>query len=100
MNRKLVTQMLVLVLSMTTTRAYADNTKPTCQTVLESCDQVVKLQQVQIQTRDNALADYAVMSKKEADDLAEANRKIDAWYRNPWVWAAVGLGAGLYLGKK
>ena len=40
------------------------------------------------------------MTKKQADDLAEANRKIDAWYRSPYLYLALGLGAGLYLGKK
>jgi len=103
MMLRLTTLTLLLSLSLTTTKAYCDSTTPsapTCPQVLKAADQVIQAQQQQILTRNNALEDYGVMTKKQADDLAEANRKIDAWYRSPYLYLALGLGAGLYLGKK
>lgn len=80
---------------------YADTkTTPSCKDVISACDKALTAKDAQITARDQTVSDLKVMSKKQADELQSANDKLNSWFRNPWLILAVGVGAGIYLGRK
>lgn len=75
-------------------------TTPTCNQVIQACDKALADKDAAIKSRDKELSQYQIMSKAQADEIAAKDRELSAWWRNPYVWGVVGLGLGIYLGKK
>lgn len=87
--------------------SYATNTSPnipkksvSCGDVIRACDDALQKAQGQIDLRDMEILKYDVMSKTQADQIAEKDRQLNAWYRSPWLYLGLGLAGGLYLGKR
>lgn len=67
-----------------------------CSSLIQACDKALADKDAAIKARDVQLGDYAKLTKEQADQIASDK----AWYRSPWLYIAIGLGTGLYLGKK
>ncbi len=87
----------LLVMMSTTTNSYAN---PTCKEVIRAADKALAAQKAQIDIRDKELAQYAIMTKAQADELASDTAKLGAWYRSPYLYLFLGLAAGVYVGKR
>ena len=104
---KLTTALLLLTLP---TSSFAANTStppnatpkqaPSCLSIIKACDADLVAKDEQIKDRDNTLAQYDVLTKKQADDIASKDRQLGAWYNQKWVWVLIGAGATAYLIKK
>lgn len=84
-------------LSVSTTSLAAP---PTCDDVLNSCDSALKAKQ-----RELDLADLGVKIRDEdRERLQKENTQLrdrgQAWYSNPFVFAALGVIAGAYIGAR
>lgn len=88
--------MLLLTMSMSIS-AYAT---PTCEEVIRAADKALAAKQDQISARDVTIGDLKIMTKAQADEIAAKDRQLSAWYRSPYLWVVVGLGVGLYVGRK
>jgi hypothetical protein len=36
-------------------------------------------------------------ARRQADERAKAEAELHAWYRNPWLWGALGVGVGGFI---
>lgn len=74
--------------------------KVSCDEVLNACDAALKAK-----SRELDLADLGVKIRQtEMERLQTQNAKLlergASWYDNPFIWAAIGVIAGTYIGAK
>lgn len=73
---------------------------PSCEQVLDACDAALKAKQRELDLADLGIKirdEHRVELQKENARLREES---GAWYRNPFVWAAIGVIAGTYVGAR
>jgi hypothetical protein len=84
---------------MMTPRAALAET-PACPDVLRACDAALKAKQRELDLADLGIQyrqDEVVRLQKENTQLRE---RSGAWYSNPFVWSAIGVIAGTYIGAR
>lgn len=88
----------MIVSSVSTTKT-VQAAGPSCDDVLNSCGLTLKAKQRELDLADLGIKirddDRAVLQKENAD-LRSAD---SAWYRNPFLWATIGLFVGSRIAK-
>lgn len=83
--------LLVTSISLNTTISRAETT---CKDVIKKCDVALEKKEEEIKATNDALTkskDYNVLLDVQ---VKEANDKLNAWYRNPFVLLGLGLLGG------
>jgi hypothetical protein len=61
---------------------------------------VVETQRKQIEIRDLRIKTSEDQLKNVTEQRNDAEHALSAWYRSPWLYLALGLAGGVYLGSK
>jgi hypothetical protein len=91
----------LLMLPLTITNSFAENTLSNtqtikCSSIIKACDKALADKDAAIKARDAQLGDYARLTKSQADEIAADK----AWYNSKWLWLAIGAGTTAYLLRK
>lgn len=75
------------------------STKPTCKDVIKACDKALADKNGAIELQDIAIKKLVGQNIELNKEVAEMNESNNAWYKNPFVIAILGIATGVVVGK-
>lgn len=95
MSKRMLTA--ILLMQFASTNAFATRS---CLDLVKTCDAAIESQGKAIEIRDLRLKAQEDHIGRLTEERDNAEKRASAWYRNPWLWGAVGFGLGVYVMKR
>lgn len=71
-----------------------------CGKVIEAAEKAVQAQKEQVEVRDLRIKQDEDQLSAVSKEYESLQKSSNAWYKSPYLFLIMGLGVGLYLGKK
>lgn len=85
---------------LSTSVAMAEAVNPACESVLQACDTALDAKDHELDLANLAITQSKAQNELLTQQVQDANAKLDAWYRSPYLYLIVGILAGGYVAKK